>query len=431
MSKTKHVIRFTFFSSILCLFALLSACDDDETPEPEAITANFSTSMQSIQQGETVTFTDETVGNPVSWNWVFEGGTPATSSSQNPTVTYHTPGTFEVTLIAANNDNTDHITKINHITVADTSQTVVASFSSNTTRINKGESITFTDESTGNPTSWSWVFEGGNPATSTDQNPTVTYETAGTYEVTLIVSNNNSSDNLTQIDYITVTGIDLSEGLIAHYPFNGNANDESGNGHNGIVNGPSLTIDRFGNANCAYNFDGMDDFIQIADHTDLRLSGTDYTISTWVKIDESNNSISNTILSKRSECDQNGWLFHLIDDPNDSRPLNTVLYETSGCTDPKVISGGTIGYGNWYNLVLVYNQNNRTGAIFINGFEIGNNLDFPSPNANESSDLFIGNDNFSLVFTTDYFFKGQIDDIRIYNKALNQDEINALKNEGK
>jgi len=49
----------------------------------------------------------------------------------------------------------------------------------------------------------------------------------------------------------------INDGLVAYYPFNGNANDESGNGNNGTVNGATLTSDRFGNANSAYSFDGV------------------------------------------------------------------------------------------------------------------------------------------------------------------------------
>ena len=53
-----------------------------------------------------------------------------------------------------------------------------------------------------------------------------------------------------------ITHAGLSDGLVAYYPFNGNANDESGNGNNGTVNGATLTTDRFGKVNSAYSFDG-------------------------------------------------------------------------------------------------------------------------------------------------------------------------------
>ena len=59
----------------------------------------------------------------------------------------------------------------------------------------------------------------------------------------------------------TVPSYIPTSGLVGWWPFNGNANDESGNGNNGMVNGATLTSDRFGNTNSAYNFNGMNDFI--------------------------------------------------------------------------------------------------------------------------------------------------------------------------
>ena len=59
----------------------------------------------------------------------------------------------------------------------------------------------------------------------------------------------------------SITLADLNDGLVAYYPFNGNANDESGNGRDGIVFGATLTEDQAGQANSAYEFDGIDDYI--------------------------------------------------------------------------------------------------------------------------------------------------------------------------
>jgi PKD repeat protein len=68
--------------------------------------------------------------------------------------------------------------------------------------LEEGDSIDFTDLSTGDPTSWSWTFEGGEPASSTEQNPTVSYAVAGTYEVSLTVSNGDAEDTETKTGYI-------------------------------------------------------------------------------------------------------------------------------------------------------------------------------------------------------------------------------------
>ena len=84
------------------------------------------------------------------------------------------------------------------------------------TVICEGSSITFTDQSSNNPTSWNWTFSGGSPGSSTAQNPTVTYNTAGTYTVTLVATNGNGNDTETKTSYITVlpsTPLPISEGF--------------------------------------------------------------------------------------------------------------------------------------------------------------------------------------------------------------------------
>ena len=72
-----------------------------------------------------------------------------------------------------------------------------------------------------------------------------------------------------------------TNGLVGYWPFNGNANDESGNGHNGTVNGATLTSDRFGRCNAAYYFDGAAK-ISVPDHPDLNIPSGKISISVWV-----------------------------------------------------------------------------------------------------------------------------------------------------
>jgi PKD repeat protein len=105
----------------------------------------------------------------------------------------HTP--FRVNLAASNRCNPPVVAA------------PVAAFTSNVTSVAVGGSVNFTDQSTNSPTSWSWTFAGGTPATSTSQNPSgVVYNAAGTYAVTLTATNANGSNTLTQSTYITVTG---------------------------------------------------------------------------------------------------------------------------------------------------------------------------------------------------------------------------------
>jgi agmatine deiminase len=92
-------------------------------------------------------------------------------------------------------------------TVSGPLQPPVANFIASYTTIPVGGSVAFTDRSTNTPTSWNWTFEGGTPSTSTTQNPTVTYNTAGTFDVTLTAANAAGSDVETKTDYITVTPV--------------------------------------------------------------------------------------------------------------------------------------------------------------------------------------------------------------------------------
>ena len=82
----------------------------------------------------------------------------------------------------------------------------VAAFSADKTTGCEGVSIQFTDESTKTPTAWTWTFSGGTPSSSTLQNPTVVYSSAGVYDVVLQVSNNDGSDTETKVGYITING---------------------------------------------------------------------------------------------------------------------------------------------------------------------------------------------------------------------------------
>jgi PKD repeat protein len=168
------------------------------------VTANFSGTPLAIPVGGTVNFTDLSTGSPTSWSWSFTGGTPATSTTQNPTaIQYNTAGIYTVSLTATNSNGSDVETKLNYITVGDPPP--VANFTANVTSIPVGGTVNFTDLSAGSPTSWSWTFSGGTPASATTQNPTgIQYNTAGVYAVSLTVTNVAGTDNETKTSYIYV-----------------------------------------------------------------------------------------------------------------------------------------------------------------------------------------------------------------------------------
>ncbi len=159
----------------------------------------FTASPTTIIAGQSVQFTDLSTNLPTSWSWDFGDGD--TSTDQNPSHTYSKTGTYTVTLTANNSYGSDSETKTNYITVNAPGDPPVAAFTASSTTIAAGQNVTFTDQTTNSPTSWSWVF--GDGGTSTSQNPSHTYTTAGTYTVTLKVTNSFGSDSLTKLNFIT------------------------------------------------------------------------------------------------------------------------------------------------------------------------------------------------------------------------------------
>ncbi|MFW9769954.1 MAG: PKD domain-containing protein, partial [Candidatus Thorarchaeota archaeon] len=147
----------------------------------------------------TVVFTDLSTGEITSWDWDFGDG--GSSTEQNPTYTYNTAGSYTVILTVTGPGGFDTETKAGYIKVYDPP---VADFSAIPTTGNSPLNVSFTDLSAGSPTSWNWDF-GDGVGTSTEQNPSYTYITPGTYTVTLSVSNACASDDEIKVDYINVT----------------------------------------------------------------------------------------------------------------------------------------------------------------------------------------------------------------------------------
>ncbi|MBD3285240.1 M6 family metalloprotease domain-containing protein, partial [candidate division WOR-3 bacterium] len=171
--------------------------------DASAPTAQFSASPTSGDAPLDVTFADESTGDIAFWSWDFGDGN--TSTSQSPTHRYTDPGTYTVSLTASNPYGADTETKNDYISVGTVPQPPAADFSATPTSGNAPLTVDFTDLSSGNPTSWSWDFGDGNNSTS--QNPSNTYISAGSYDVSLTVTNSDGSDTETKTDYITVTSI--------------------------------------------------------------------------------------------------------------------------------------------------------------------------------------------------------------------------------
>ncbi len=166
------------------------------------LAAQFSGAPTLLCTGSSVAFTDQSLHSPTSWNWSFPGGAPSTFSGQNPPpIVYDTVGTYDVTLTVSDGLTIDTKTKTGYITV----KNIVPDFSGAPTTLYAGNTVTFTENSLCSPDLWSWSFPGGAPSSFIGPTPpAITYSAAGTYNVSLNVSNALGSDTKTRTGYIKV-----------------------------------------------------------------------------------------------------------------------------------------------------------------------------------------------------------------------------------
>ena len=174
--------------------------------------ANFSASPASGKIPLTVSFTDQSTGEPTSWRWALGDGN--NSTEKNPVHTYNKSGLYSVRLTASNANGSNRLTKSGYVNVSSENGTLmlnhgytvpVTAFSASPTEGSMPLTVRFTDQSTGSPTSWRWAFGDGN--SSTEKNPVHTYNKSGRYSVTLTTSNANGSNALTKSRYVIVSNV--------------------------------------------------------------------------------------------------------------------------------------------------------------------------------------------------------------------------------
>ena len=215
-----------------------------------------------------------------------------------------------------------------------------------------------------------------------------------------------------------------TNGLVGWWPFNGNAYDESVNGNNGAVNGATLTTDRFGNTNKAFNFNGVNQNIEVANSNSL--NPIEISISVWIY------PLSNDvcIISKNDPSNATAKSFRLShQDFWQSQHGLSTRYGSVGCNVQNEAgfygSQGSISNNTWSHIVTTVSA---TGMVnhYLNGIFLESNQSVPMvPCNNALSTMRIG----GLYWNGEpNWFNGIIDDIGIWNRALTACEIKDLYN---
>ena len=212
------------------------------------------------------------------------------------------------------------------------------------------------------------------------------------------------------------------DGLVAYYPFNGNANDASGNGNNGTVSGATLTSDKDGNTNKAYEFTvdenggwgSSQDEITIT--SDPLMDSNEITLSAWVYPRSKPGAFANRPLTVFSRWEINVanevFRFKVTED-------NKIYFQAGS----ESFGSGQINYDTWSHIAITFGSNG-TVKSYLNGNYV-DETNFSTPlNVNSQSNLTIG----SLASSngTWYLFDGKLDELGYWNKVLTSQEIANL-----
>lgn len=208
---------------------------------------------------------------------------------------------------------------------------------------------------------------------------------------------------------ISLTGFSQT-GLLGSYPFNGNANDVSGNGNNGTISGATLTADRFGNLNSAYLFNGINSYIDLGNN----LNYSSHSFSCWARRDSAS---GNMLVSKIN----NGP----YDLQNSEYSINVFTVGSGTAWNNVNSTASTVDYSQWNCFVATYNASTGMAKLYTNGVAdsvvVGIYSDvINTPTYIGARPYWVGSGGPA------FFFAGAIDEVNIYNRVLTQHEVDSL-----
>ncbi|MFN8308084.1 MAG: LamG domain-containing protein [Ferruginibacter sp.] len=225
--------------------------------------------------------------------------------------------------------------------------------------------------------------------------------------------------------------VNLNQGLQAYYPFNGEARDLSGNNNHPVFNNAGFTSDRFGRKNHAFHFNGVYQYMRIKNSPSLNFGNT-ITLAVWVRPTGFYYGIchASQLLSKGGGNYNPGNYALRFDDAlfTNGRGCSGTLCDTlhqnfrGTGTVLTPYPGEFIKKGQWYS--VIYTNDGKTARLYVN-CELKYSVVFPETFTNHE-DLFFGKSDDDLF---PFWLHGDLDDIRIYNRALSLEEITALCNE--
>ena len=345
--------------------------------------------------------------DPLTYIWSSDFGN---IDSENSIATWTAPdsaGIFEVVCIV-DDEKGSQDTAIVAINVLHTRNPEISALIADPSEMDIGENTTlncFASDPDGDDLTYSWTsvtgsFQWNDSAEVVWSAP----EEAGYYYIQCRVEDGMGGEVIDSI------GVSVGR-LVAFYPFNGNAEDESGFNNHGVVSGAELVSDRDGAPNSAYYFDGVDDNIRVQNHPSLNFVKS-ITVVFWMRIDEFFGREAHPVSHGNWE---NRWKVSIT-----GTKVRWTVNTVDGIRDLDTEQNVTTGI--YYHISVVYTEERM--EIYINGQ--------PESSSTWTGDIFQTSIDFMigqvLPGNSNYNFKGVIDDVYIFNYALSSSEIEDMYN---
>ena len=352
--------------------------------------------------------------NTINFNWNSDQGTITGSGQQIKFTAPSNPGLYIIKCkIDDGNGGQDSAQVTIKVVESFNSNPIINKIEASPRKIDLGKDcniICYASDPENDTLSFTWSSEFGSINGEGNQINWTAPTNAGNYFIKCKVEDGKGG---TTEDSIEVSVRDLSivqsGNFVAYYPFNGNANDESGNGNNGTVFQASLTSDRFKNSNSAYSFDGVNDNIQVTNSSTLNFQDA-ITLNFWIKIGQFYDREQYPISHGNWE---NRWKISIT-----NKKIRWTIKTTTGTKD--LDSETELKLDSLYNVTAIYSGSDF--EIYING-KLDAFTTFSGKLLTTTIDLMIGQ---VLPGNTQYNFKGVLDDIRIYDYAIPYSEIQKL-----
>ena len=206
----------------------------------------------------------------------------------------------------------------------------------------------------------------------------------------------------------------VTDGLVGHWSFDGNGNDKTSIGNDGVISGAVFINDRFSENAKAIEFDGIDDYIEIPNSSEIEFDGANdnYTVCFWLKSFRPYKTIENARIVEKGNTGD-GYPFSITG--NKDSVMEALIWDKTTVTS---LIFGDVFDGSWHMVSMIVDNSSGFVFAYVDGVKIDSVANLAAGDAKNNETIKLGNNAWS-----DRPYQGKLDELLIYNKALSPKEV--------